>query len=57
MYRYAYYRMMEDVDAQIGQVLDAMQKAGAEDNTPDRLHQRPRRRARLTPLDRQDDVL
>ncbi len=32
-YRYAYYRMMEDVDAQIGQILAAIQKAGAEDNT------------------------
>lgn len=32
-YRYAYYRMMEDVDAQIGQVLAALRETGAEDNT------------------------
>lgn len=32
-YRYAYYRMVEDVDRQVGQVLDAMRKTGQENNT------------------------
>lgn len=32
-FRYAYYRMMEDVDAQIGQVLAALRETGAEDDT------------------------
>ena len=32
-YRWGYYRMIEKVDAQIGQVLDAVRKAGLEENT------------------------
>ena len=32
-YIYAYYRMVEDVDAQIGQVLDTVREIGAEKNT------------------------
>lgn len=32
-YCYAYYRMMEDVDRQVGQVLAALRAIGAEDNT------------------------
>ena len=32
-YRYAYFRMMEDVDRQVGQVLEALGRAGQEDNT------------------------
>jgi len=32
-YRYAYCRMMEDVDRQVGQVLDALRAIGEEDNT------------------------
>ncbi len=32
-YRWAYYRLIEKVDAQIGDVLDALQRAGAADNT------------------------
>jgi len=32
-YRYAYFRMMEDVDRQIGKVLDALREIGQEDNT------------------------
>ena len=32
-YRFAYYRMMEDVDRQVGQVLDALRQAGQEENT------------------------
>ena len=32
-YRYAYYRMMEDVDRQIGLVLQALRETGQEENT------------------------
>lgn len=32
-YIYAYYRMVEDVDQQIGQVLDALRQTGHEDDT------------------------
>jgi arylsulfatase A-like enzyme len=32
-YRYAYYRMLEDVDRQVGKVLDALRQVGQEDNT------------------------
>ncbi len=32
-YRYAYFRMMEDVDRQIGAILDALRQSGQEDNT------------------------
>lgn len=32
-YCYAYYRMMEDVDRQVGQVLEALRKSGEEENT------------------------
>ena len=32
-YRYAYYRMMEDVDRQVGEVLAALRKSGQEENT------------------------
>jgi len=32
-YRYAYYRMMEDVDRQVGQVLAALRAIGQEDKT------------------------
>jgi len=32
-YRYAYFRMMEDVDRQVGQVLAALRQSGQEDNT------------------------
>jgi glucosamine-6-phosphate deaminase len=32
-YMYAYYRMMEDVDRQVGQVLQALRQTGQEDNT------------------------
>lgn len=32
-YRWAYYRLVEKVDAQIGQVLDALRAAGREDDT------------------------
>ena len=32
-YRYAYYRLLEDVDRQIGQVLEALRKSGEEENT------------------------
>jgi len=32
-YCYAYYRMVEDVDRQIGQVLEALRAGGQEDNT------------------------
>jgi len=32
-YIYAYYRMMEDVDRQVGQVLAALRRSGQEDNT------------------------
>jgi arylsulfatase A-like enzyme len=32
-YIYAYYRMVEDVDRQIGQVLQALRQTGQEDNT------------------------
>lgn len=32
-YRWAYYRLVEKVDAQIGQVMDALQAAGVADNT------------------------
>jgi arylsulfatase A-like enzyme len=32
-YCYAYYRMVEDVDRQVGQVLEALRAAGQEDNT------------------------
>jgi choline-sulfatase len=32
-YRWGYYRMIEKVDAQIGAVLDALKKAGLEENT------------------------
>jgi len=32
-YRYAYYRMIEDVDQQIGQVLAALRQTGQEENT------------------------
>lgn len=32
-YRYAYYRMMEDVDRQVGRVLAALRESGQEQNT------------------------
>ena len=32
-YIYSYYRMVEDVDRQVGQVLQALRRAGQEDNT------------------------
>ena len=32
-YIYAYYRMMEDVDRQVGQVLQSLRQTGQEDNT------------------------
>ena len=32
-YRFAYYRMMEDVDRQVGQVLEALRQAGREADT------------------------
>ena len=32
-YRYAYYRMVEDVDRQVGQVLAALRDSGQEENT------------------------
>jgi arylsulfatase A-like enzyme len=32
-YTYAYYRMMEDVDKQVGQILQALRETGQEDNT------------------------
>ncbi len=32
-YTYAYYRMMEDVDRQVGQVLEALRQTGQEENT------------------------
>ena len=32
-YRYAYYRMVEDVDQQVGRVLAALRETGQEDNT------------------------
>ena len=32
-YRYAYFRLLEDVDRQIGQTLDALRKSGKEDDT------------------------
>ncbi|MFH1717898.1 MAG: sulfatase-like hydrolase/transferase [Planctomycetota bacterium] len=32
-YIYAYYRMMEDVDRQVGQVLQALRQSGQEENT------------------------
>jgi arylsulfatase A-like enzyme len=32
-YRYAYFRMVEDVDRQVGQLMDALRKAGLEENT------------------------
>jgi len=32
-YRYAYYRLLEDVDRQVGQVLQALRQAGQEDST------------------------
>ena len=32
-YRYAYYRMVEDVDQQVGQVLLALRQSGLEENT------------------------
>jgi arylsulfatase A-like enzyme len=32
-YTYAYYRMMEDVDKQVGQVLQALRETGQENNT------------------------
>ncbi|MEW6359353.1 MAG: sulfatase-like hydrolase/transferase [Planctomycetota bacterium] len=32
-YRYAYYRMVEDVDRQVGQVLEALRQTGQEENT------------------------
>lgn len=32
-YCYAYYRLLEDVDRQIGQVLEALRKSGEEENT------------------------
>jgi len=32
-YRYAYCRMVEDVDRQVGQVMDALRQAGREDDT------------------------
>jgi arylsulfatase A-like enzyme len=32
-YRYAYYRMVEDVDQQVGRVLAALRRTGQEDNT------------------------
>ena len=32
-YRFAYYRMVEDVDRQVGKVLDALRQAGHESNT------------------------
>jgi arylsulfatase A-like enzyme len=32
-YRYAYYRLLEDVDRQVGQVLEALRRSGEEENT------------------------
>ena len=32
-YRYAYYRLLEDVDRQVGGVLEALRQSGQEDNT------------------------
>ncbi len=32
-YRYAYFRMLEDVDRQVGQVIDALRQSGQEDHT------------------------
>jgi arylsulfatase A-like enzyme len=32
-YCYAYYRLLEDVDRQVGQVLETLRKSGMEDNT------------------------
>jgi arylsulfatase A-like enzyme len=32
-YRYSYFRMLEDVDRQVGQLLEALRKAGQEENT------------------------
>ncbi|MCX7043994.1 MAG: sulfatase-like hydrolase/transferase [Candidatus Sumerlaeota bacterium] len=32
-YRHAYFRMVEDVDQQVGQILDALRKSGQEENT------------------------
>jgi arylsulfatase A-like enzyme len=32
-YIYAYYRLLEDVDGQVGRVLEALRQAGQEDNT------------------------
>lgn len=32
-YRYAYYRLLEDVDRQVGQVLQALRDSGQEENT------------------------
>ena len=32
-YRYAYYRLLEDVDRQVGQVLEALRRSGQEENT------------------------
>ncbi|NUQ64621.1 MAG: sulfatase-like hydrolase/transferase [Pirellulales bacterium] len=32
-YRYAYFRMLEDVDRQVGQVIDALRQNGQEDHT------------------------
>lgn len=32
-YCYAYYRLLEDVDRQVGQVLEALRKSGEEENT------------------------
>jgi arylsulfatase A-like enzyme len=32
-YRYAYYRLLEDVDRQVGQVLEALREIGQEENT------------------------
>jgi len=32
-YRFAYYRLLEDVDRQVGQVIEALRQTGQEDNT------------------------
>ena len=32
-YRYAYFRLLEDVDRQVGQVLEALRRSGQEENT------------------------
>ncbi len=56
-YIYAYYRMMEDVDRQVGQVLQALRQTGQEEQYDHRVHERSWRRSGVASLDRQDDVL